>query len=216
MEGFTESQIGIGLTSTRESTIAILGIFSGLFGLCLLYYIPPRGEGGEEKVLALVDPDDIWGFIEFRNGITNFNSLEFERAMEIFGKLQEKATSIKGKRILDVLALLSKAYLYWDSFRYEEAWRKLNQCIARLQECLVECGAEGRDFFESLKKNVDFLESIRSDDKSKLFITVDLWLNGMRRYYQKKCVDAIIRFYRTLELCAQYRLTKRGINTPLQ
>jgi CRISPR-associated protein (TIGR02710 family) len=210
-DGYTESQIGVGLTSKQEKTIAILGIFSGLFGLCLFYYIRPQDAVDKGKVITLVDPDDIWGFIEFRNGITSFNSLDYEHAMEIFSKLSEKAAAIRSRRILEVLTLLSETYLNWDSLRYEEAWRKINQCMSRLQECLAECGEESKELFEYLKKNADFLNAIRSNNR--LFMTVDLWLNGMRRYYEKKCDDAIIRFYRTLELCAQYRLSKWGINT---
>jgi CRISPR-associated protein (TIGR02710 family) len=212
--GFAESQIGVGLTATREITIAITGIFAGLFGLRLFYYIPPEHEGSEGKVLVLADPDDIWGFIEFRNGISSFNSFDYVHSMEIFNNLLGKATSIKSKRMMEVLTLLSDAYLKWDSFRYEEAWRKISQCVTKLQECLLECEEEGKEFMESLKNNLNFLNVVRDGDKSSLLKTVDLWLNGMRRYYEKKCDDAIIRFYRALELCAQHRLiAKYNVDT---
>lgn len=212
--GFAESQIGVGLTAQRETTIAITGIFAGLFGLSLYYYTPPEHESEEGKVLVLVDPDDIWGFIEFRNGVSSFNSFDYAHAMEIFSNLLGKATSIKSRRMMEVLSLLSEAYLKWDSFQYEETWRKISQCITRMEECLIEFEEEGKEFLKSLQNNLNFLNTVRDKEKISLLRTVDLWSNGMRRYYEKKCDDAIIRFYRALELCAQYRLiTKYNVDT---
>lgn len=215
-KGFVESQIGVGLTTRRKNNTAITGIFAGLFGLSVFYYVSPERESEEGRVLVLADPEDIWGFIEFRNGVSNFNLFDFAGAIEIFRNLSEKAMSIKSKRMMEALANLSEAYLKWDSFQYEEAWRKIGQCIARMEECLVEFGKEGKEFLESLQNNLNFLNEIRNNDKISLLMAMDLWSNGMRRYYEKKCDDAIIRFYRVLELCAQYRLvTKYNVDTSI-
>ena len=207
--GFVESQIGVGLTGQKELTIAMLGIFAGLFGLTLYYYIPPRHECECGQVLVFADPNDISGFIEFRDAIASFNSYNYTRAIELFTNLFNKATSIRSKRIMEILSLLAEAYLKWDSFHYTEAWRKINRCITRIEECSIEFGEEGKELWQHLQDNLRFLDAIKEKGKIHLFKTVDLWLNGLRRYYEKKCDDAVIRFYRALEICTQYRLTSK-------
>jgi len=209
INGLAEREIGVGLTGREERTIATAGIFAGFFGIRSYYYVPGN-KLVEDKVLVLANPDDILGFIEVRTGVSHFNIFDYSHARNIFKSLMNKSTSLKSKTLLESLLWLSESYQEWDSFKHYQTQQKIQVCIKRMGECIEELGPEAQNLMKILKGNKDFVSKLSKQlgrkGKTSPLLVLDLCLNGMRRYYEHKCNDAMIRLYRALECSAQHRL----------
>jgi len=204
----TEREIGVGLTGKEERTIATAGIFAGFFGIRSYYYVPGN-RVLEDKVLILANPDDILGFIEVRTGVSHFNIFDYSDSRDIFKSLMNKSTSLKNKTLLESLSWLSESYQDWDSFKHYQTQQKIRVCIKKMSGCIKELGPEAQNLMKTLKENMDFVSKVSKQLRKKrtsALLVLDLYLNGIRRYYEHKCNDAMIRLYRALECSAQHRL----------
>jgi CRISPR-associated protein (TIGR02710 family) len=69
-------------------------------------------------------------------------------------------------------------------------------------ETLQKAQQSGVNFFEVLK-----------DEKFVIHLLVDIYCNALRRAEQNRFEDALLRFYRLIELVSQHRLAKMNIDT---
>ncbi|MCL5771397.1 MAG: TIGR02710 family CRISPR-associated CARF protein [Actinobacteria bacterium] len=141
-----------------------------------------------------------------------FNSYYYDDFKKLFNSYQFESASISLKNISDnffyddyqgkyryIYDLLISAYSLWDKFNYEKAFNELIKTKGKSRFI--------KDFdHEKYRKNLDFLEKLRSERKIKKYpreLIVDVFLNAKRRAEEGKFDDALIRLYRVMELISQ-------------
>jgi CRISPR-associated protein (TIGR02710 family) len=147
----------------------------------------------------------------------------YARALAIAGLLPESAFAGFLKRSIESLVL-------WDNFQYKAALSKLPGAsgiallkedktfsfLASAMDKLRKCEVMKMVVAELMKlenKQGDIIQFTRKFPKDAVLLVADTLENAHRRLTEKKYVDAVMRSYRSMEICTQLcLLLKWGIN----
>jgi CRISPR-associated protein (TIGR02710 family) len=162
---------------------------------------------GSAKTLELEHPMTGIGFILGAIASDLFNQGAYLRAEKIFN-LTQSHTLGDEHLLYAEFAQLTRAYDHWDKFEFKEA-------LGILQSVQERKNITGFSLIRTLKplveKNITALVKLQKEDKIEQI--VDIFENAERRMVQAKYDDAVARYYRCLDMIAQYALSKYGVNT---
>ena len=201
---------------------------------CKYYYVSGKRQddignviSGFEEIEQLEDPYETFAVREFNRGIQFFNSYQFD------------ASLINFKAAYDVLEdddLKERARLFIDIVKMYNSWDKFNNNLIEdskitkiklnkfLKENIIEVidksenltsyfNERNPEFYEQLKRNLNFLDKKISNKQSENFKDIKVYLpdllnNAQRRIDEGKYDDAVARLYRATELVAQLKLVE--------
>jgi len=215
-------KIAIDITGGTKPMVGGSAIAASILNAGLLYvdskygWILGKSEPGTERIVKLDNPFNVFGDLEEKKAIELFNGHNYILSVDYFGKLMGLTKDPRG---YEVKQLLAKGYGAWDMFDYDEAYSKLNEALRKL-------GQYGLSYDSKIEKHLEILKVLRKNSKSNISffsllqdkefssrLTIDIFSNAKRRIEQGRYDDAIIRFYRVLELIAQRRLAIKNIDT---
>lgn len=181
-------------TKTMSVTIAIAAILNhhnimSITGERNKGVITPNTEGNKTQ-----NPYRVYDYMHFENFKEHFNNNRFESAKNSLSKI----ISLFDDETKNLLNEFIDMYLDWDKFHHSKY--RLNS-----ENNLF------KDFNKQLQLNLKSL-SIISNEKSNLsknYLIADLLNNAERRFLEGKYDDASARLYRSLELIAQTKLSKK-------
>ncbi len=158
---------------------------------------------GTEQIKQSINP---WDFlaVEERDKIALlFNQYQFKAAKDLVDSLLAK--NITGKSIFKKIGFAIEAYNLWDLFQHNNALDKFKR--AQLDELIEEANTAVRDFARETKRLQPFLQTLANDKgKASAGFIHDMYANALRRFYEGKIDDAVLRLYRVVEMSAQERL----------
>lgn len=165
---------------------------------------------GKEKVCKSVNPWDFLAIDERKKISLLFNTNQFKAAKELADEVLQRST--RYKTVFRKLGFLIDGYNSWDLFRHGDAKGKFER--ARIEELLEVDDESLKSFAKATLQLKPFYESLAQIQKQpdRLFI-LDIFSNAERRFDEGKTDDAIVRLYRIIEMLAQERLLKYGIDT---
>ncbi|HQG51860.1 MAG TPA: TIGR02710 family CRISPR-associated CARF protein [Syntrophorhabdaceae bacterium] len=160
---------------------------------------------GAEEIYQSVNPWDVLAIEERKQIALLFNKYQFQAARQLCDLLSEKSNRYRFK--FKKLSFIIEGYHLWDLFRHKEAFDKFKK--ARIQEALESDDLFFSKFAEESINISSFLQRLaESDKKLSPEFMLDLFANAERRFIEGKIDDAILRFYRLVEMLAQERLSK--------
>lgn len=172
---------------------------------------------GSEQIIRLANPFDIFGDLDEKKAIELFNGHNYGISARFFDEIKDKTGDQVRHVKFRIEEDLAGGYGAWDIFDFTKAKTKLERALADAKKF-------GEEYDEGIETHIKILTilsenatksifELLQDDTFSSHLMVDVFCNARRRIEQDRYDDAIIRFYRVLELIAQYRLAKRGINT---
>jgi CRISPR-associated protein (TIGR02710 family) len=163
---------------------------------------------GTEKIIELEHPMNTIGFILGTIASDLFNRGFYPRAKKIF-EILEKHTLGEQNLLYTGLSSLSHAYDLWDKFNIKAAKEELEKSIYILSK-ITKFGFIG-NLIKEANLGLEILEKIQEGDWVEKIL--DIFENGNRRMREEKFDDAVARYYRCLDMTAQYSLIKHKIDT---
>ncbi len=217
-------KIAVDLTFGKRVMSVGAGIVGAFFGCDLIYldggWIEEirQEDPGTEEIVIVKNPFYVFGDLKRVEAVDMFNKNEFESARVAFNSL---CSEVSDPRECEVRALLAEAYIFWDSFNYRAALKKMEGFVCKLKQYNIrdiERNKANRNltvlgYLERIQNNKGKLIDTLKDEHQILHVMIDLYCNAMRRKEQGRIEDSVNRFYRILELMSQQRLSKIGINT---
>jgi CRISPR-associated protein (TIGR02710 family) len=163
---------------------------------------------GSEKIIELEHPMNTIGFILGVIASDLFNKGFYSRAEKVFDILR-KYTVGEQNLLYDGLTHLSHSYDLWDKFNIKDSKEELKRTIYILSK--VRKFSFVNSLIKELNLGLKTLEKIQEGNKIEEII--DIFENGNRRMEEEKFDDAVARYYRCLDMIAQYALEKYKIIT---
>lgn len=225
-KGMKGGKIAIDPTGGTKAMVSGSAVAGAFLNADLLYvdsthpWVMGKPVPGSERITLLSNPFDIFGDLEEKKAVELFNRHNYEISIGEFGRLRGLTSD---PRRFEVKQYLAEGYGAWDGFDFEEALSKLKLSLKKYEQYRISVEKIDEQV-EKIKRHIEILKVLRKNTKKPMFellrdeefsfrLMVDVFCNSGRRAEQGRYDDAIIRFYRVLELIAQYRLAKRGINT---
>lgn len=198
------------LGGTKQMSVALAMVASN-FGLSFSFVGPSAEDGGTPEAA----PGHVrqWHFhvqVENRKILALFNRHQFKAAKEIADRLMRQ--DARTKPFYRRFGLVIEGFYRWDLFRHTEALDVFTK--ARIDELRDERARIIRLFAQDALYAISFLRELIASPKLSVYHILDLFANAERRFDEGKIDDAVLRLYRTVELCAQERLLNRYGITP--
>lgn len=224
LDMFRGKKIAVDLTRGKRAMSAGAAIVGDFFGCDLIYMDEEwideikRGVPGTEKLVLVQNPLYLFGDLEKHFAYELFNRHEYSAAQKLFEELCKK---VPDPRDFEVRTLISHGYDLWESLNYKAAFQKLDLAFLKIKQYgITELNLDqlrlNLKVLETLQKaqqsGVDFFEVLK-DEKFVIHLLVDIYCNALRRAEQNRFEDALLRFYRLIELVSQHRLAKMNIDT---
>lgn len=214
------TDIAVDITGGTKPMVSGSAIAGAILNVDLLYvvsnfgWLPGKPEPGSERITKIENPYEVFGDLEERYAIELFNSHNYATCNDYFGRLKGLA---RDPRRFEVKQLLAQGYGAWDTFDFRLAYKKLKEGLRKSERYGFSYDGKIRQHLEILKILKDnprknFFELLK-EEKFSNHLMIDLYSNAERRQEQGRYEDAILRLYRVLELIAQHRLARLGINT---
>jgi len=221
--GLKREKIAIDPTGGTKAMVSGSAVAGAFLNADLLYvdstygWVLRKSVPGSERIILLSNPFDIFGDLDEGKAIELFNGHNYGISARFFDEIEGKT----GDQVRLVKFGIEKdfagGYGAWDIFDFEKAKLKLERALAdakKFREEYDERIERHLEILTILSENAEkSIFELLQDDAFSSHLMVDIFCNAGRRIEQGRYDDAIIRFYRVLELIAQYRLAKRGINT---
>lgn len=163
---------------------------------------------GTEKIIELEHPMNTVGFILAVIANDLFNKGFYPRAKKLF-EILEKYTVSEQSLLYNGLILLSYSYDLWDKFNIKNSIEELKKTIYVLGK--MKKLSFVNNLIKELNLGLKILEQIEKGNKIEEIL--DIFENANRRMEEEKFDDAVARYYRCLDMIAQYALEKYKINT---
>src|SRR5579884_915214 len=161
---------------------------------------------GTEEIKTALSPWQVLLVEERKKIALFFNGYQFSAAKNLTDRLVGNLTGVD-KALFECLSNLIEGYRLWDSFNHNEAIKTLGPAVKRLADYLhLKPDPVLRDFSESVKLNLGFLQTIKEKKEAMVF---DLIHNAKRRSQEGKYDDASARLYRALEMIGQIEFEKQ-------
>ncbi len=169
---------------------------------------------GTETPVKLDDPLNVFGDLEYKLGVTKFNSRDFAGAKEVFSKIKERVAKPKPYEMSEAL---SDAYQALEAMEFARAITMIDKVINiaetyNIKNLPKQELKNQRDVLEPLKE-IKNLNGKQILEDSKFFwhmLGYTISIAG-HYYFQKKADLSALLIYRCLEMLTQYLLYKQGI-----
>lgn len=195
-------------TKAMSSGVILAAVSKGIE--TIKYIAGQRKEGivqaGLEEIITL-KPTMFLSHYNMRLAIEHFKELRFSTCLSILKEIPRDVFTDSYMLLFDNMKRLAEIYQSWDIFDHRssyESFRDLNTDIPEIKEI-----AHTKCIIERLQK----IGADLKEKKYSLDILADLYNNAQRRILEGKYDDAAARLYRLTEMCAQFELHKKNINT---
>lgn len=154
---------------------------------------------GTERTLTF-EPLGIFASYTIDIAINLMVKFRFESAIELLTQINTALLSPEEQNLVENLKNLAEAYSYWDKFehiKFRATYQKANFANPLLQQFKVNI------------ETLNLVHRIGEDAKKGVlseYPIIDLVNNAIRRIAEGKYDDAVARFYRVVEMLAQWRL----------
>ncbi|MFB3789512.1 MAG: TIGR02710 family CRISPR-associated CARF protein [bacterium] len=167
---------------------------------------------GLEKIYSLA-PTRYLATRDYQTACHYLRGLRYAAALDLLGQVSQATLPKSYQTNTEALTALIRAYQAWDLFQHREAetiFKNLHDIPSNLSEFILP-----RERIADLHHLADAIDPPRPSDRRQYTKEglADLYNNAQRRILEGKYDDACARLYRLAEMCAQYRLQKKGIDT---
>jgi hypothetical protein len=190
----------VDFTSGTKAMTGALTILGNFYEADSLSYVTGKRSGGivikgTERLLSL-RPYSIIVERKLSEAVTFFNKCQLDSCLTL---IEELLTRIPDPELLSQITPFRNAtlaYSVWDRFDHRVAFQNLKEVK-----------------FSHFDRNKGFLGKLLNEPEKDPYFVADLISNAKRRGdIEHKYDDGVARLYRTIELIAQYRLKKYGID----
>lgn len=206
-------------TAGRKWMSTGMTMFAGRTGADIFYVDVQFNDGKPDpatmRLLPLGNADDYTAMFGADEGRALFNRADFEGAARTFGNIRVRGPAA-ARELYRGLTAISLALGRWDRSEHYGSTDVADEIDAAAHECstgAAELGIDMRDFVSALAVLAANVRTVSGQHGPSLPAVADLFHNGCRRLANNRADDAVARFYRALEACAQFLLAKRGIDT---
>ena len=200
--GVSLQETALGFSTQDSYQVSSLSLAAEQTGLNII------GLDGASQNVKLVDQLLLQSRI--KEVVLAFNSYDYSKATKLLEALLAISTNAKTTQILGAVKDVSEAYARWDEFDYSAAVPLLGKAYGVLRIWRKEILDVIQ--LDQVEKNLSFLSNLLKETKKVTYpselLALDLWKNGLRRYYERNNSDAIIRFYRSVEAMIQTQMHK--------
>lgn len=155
-----------------------------------------------------IPPTAVFALYDLRLAEKFIRHLQFSAAEALLTDLRKNAALLDqaDRASTESMYNIAQAYRLWDTFDHNAAMK--------IFERIRDCGPIIGDYVPD-QAILDHLKCIvKNDEQSNGALVIDLFNNAVRRQYEGKYDDAVARFYRVTEYCAQtILLRKYGIDS---
>lgn len=220
-------RIAIDITGGKKAMSAMASVAGAFYGLEIIYTnyteydpITRKPAPGSEFLESLPNPLHTSGDLLMGRAIELFNNYNFNAVIPLLEEVKQVA---RDPRLADIILLLSKGFKDWAAFLFDKAHKQINMALKKSEQYqMYPVDAD------VLKGYLEFLEparEIRSADGTEDYFGYiskreTAWpmiasiYNSGRRYEEiGRHSEAILRYYRVVEMVSQHQLGLRGINT---
>jgi hypothetical protein len=199
------SRIAIELTGGKKTMGGALAIASGLLDIDLLYidyskYMPelrkPRPESQYVQLVGnpLKLPVDLFTEVEIERAVNFFNVGKYDVSQTLFHQASQRMAN---PRAAEVCTELSRLYLLWNSFAFQEASELSSTLFEKIIRFYEQILVTLQFDLERFKKQIESLTHLAKGERLSL-----MWnfYFSAERYQQNNQGDiAALLYYRTLE-----------------
>lgn len=159
---------------------------------------------GRESVHYVSSPWQSLGYQSLENWHHLFNHRQYQAARLALEPARNQAPDAR-KGEFAALLNLTETYELWDRFRHKQALDLLGKVISRRNDLQVRLRHADQ---LPLEAHLERLTTLRDNAPPSRAHLVDLIANAERRGIEFRYDDAVARFYRFFEACAQLRLAE--------
>ncbi len=210
--GYEPSNIIADFTTGTKPMSAGLVLAAVKFNLGRLKYIKVERDSekkvieGTERMITF-EPVGIFSSYTIHTAIDFIKKYRFESAIEMLNSIKLELLNPEDKNLVEYLKHIAEAYSYWDKFDHIKFWGTYKN--AKFENPLLQQFRVNEETCEWVHKIGEY----KKNGELKEYMIIDLVNNARRRMEEGKYDDATARFYRTIEMLAQWRLiTKYAIN----
>jgi len=199
------SRIAIELTGGKKTMSGALAIASGLLDIDLMYidyskYMPefrkPRPESTYIQLVGnpLKLPVDLFSEVEINLAVDFFNVGKYDISRTLFEQASQRMAN---PRVAEVCAELSRLYMLWNAFAFQEASELCNVLSRKIIQFYEQTSSTLQFDFERFERQTESLNQLAQGDRMSL-----LWnfYFSAERYHKNNLSDiAALLYYRTLE-----------------
>ena len=199
------SRIAIELTGGKKTMSGALAIASGILDIDLMYidyskYMPefrkPRPESTYIQLVGnpLKLPVDLFSEVEIERAVNFFNVGKYDISQPLFYQASQRMAN---PRVAEVCAELSRLYMLWNTFDFQEAFRLSSVLFEKIIRFYEQTSVTLQFDLERFKKQMESLNYLAQGDRTSL-----LWnfYFSAERYRKNNQSDiAALLYYRTLE-----------------
>ncbi len=219
-------KVAVDITGGKKAMAGAAAIAAAFISLDIIYsdYTEydkenRRPKRGTEYLARLKNPMKTTQDILKKMGMEAFNHGDFKRAAELFSKVSEESYSAEDEAMFSFLNQMSQAFLMFSSFDFagghhliEKVYSKSKRWNHHTQEDILRFSEKSRAIYEMKKKGARDLEILGTRD-AYLFIASLLINLRNKKKNQGDMVSSALINYRLMEMMAQQRLAKMGIDT---
>lgn len=206
-------------TAGRKWMSAGLAMFAARTPWEVLYvngdYEGTKLKPGSERLVRLGSVEDFASFSGYDQAAALFNRLDFVGAHETFSAL-EPIGSAAARELYQGLAEISRSLARWERFEHyacAELIEGLDRGGIKVMRAAIELDKDLSMFVDETKAVQVHVKQVSQGPRPSLEAVTDLYFNACRRIEVGRLDDGVARLYRTLEACAQWLLSMRGLNT---
>jgi CRISPR-associated protein (TIGR02710 family) len=223
-----EGDICVDISGGKKAMVGGAVVASSFYDLAMVYndfreydVELRRPKQGSEFLTHLTNPFETSQDMLYKLAQVAFNQYDYVQALQLLEEASKKTRDIRRSKESDVLKNLASAYLAWDTFRFEEARKRISAAMAEIEQFELPVRVAGKKLEEherilctlsKLTASTYYPEVLKAKEKVK-HLVFSCIASAKRREESARYEDAVLRLYRACELIAQHRLALRDVNT---
>lgn len=224
-----QMKLAADITGGTKSMTGGLAMVAALLSLPIIYvsgvFIPQRRRPrpGTERMELLPNPYQVFGTIKEKEAAELFRRMDYQGASKLYCEL---ANNVPSSEKFEILFALSEGYYRWDALDFEAAVKSLSEAARLINK--YRTGSNWQKLSDLLSLQVDRLEHLfklmpdkpgeatldllkNLDAVQSLLFTI--WPGSLRRANLGMWDGASLLLYRMIEIMAQRRLARYGLDT---
>lgn len=226
--GKYDDGIAVDITGGKKAMVGGATVAASFYGLDILYndYTEFDAEKrrpvpGSEFLTTLKNPFEATQDMIYRLGVEAFNRYDYAEAERLFQEGVNRTGSPVKREEFNALLALASSYLAWDTFRFDDARKRMRRVKDLLDRFGLKMGVNRKILDEHLgiieklsKVNHDhYYPDILNDSAIVKHLLLTCFTSAERKSRAGRYEDGVLRLYRVCEMASQHRLALRGIDT---
>ena len=221
-------KIAVDITGGKKAMVGGATVAASFYGLDILYndYTEFDAEKrrpvpGSEFLTTLKNPFEATQDMIYRLGVEAFNRYDYAEAERLFQEGVNRTGSPAKREEFNALLALASSYLAWDTFRFDDARKRMRRVKDLLDRFGLKMGVNRKILDEHLgiieklsKVNHDhYYPDVLNDSAIVKHLLLTCFTSAERKSRAGRYEDGVLRLYRVCEMAAQHRLALRGVDT---